>query len=230
LSRPRLLDLYCGAGGIADGYVRAGFVVVGVDHEPQPNYPYTFCHADALDILRGIIDHPEETRDQLGIVAVHASPPCQLFTAYKRHGRVWSGWLDLIGPTRELLDLTGLPYVIENVPASPLKDPVMLCGSMFDPPLEVRRHRCFEANWPLLPPAWPCRHDLLERGAWPAATNRQEGSRRTAEIGVWRIPLDAQLAAMGIDRPMTRHEVSQAIPPVYGELIGEQLIEWLGRL
>ena len=214
--RPRLLDLFSGAGGAAVGYHRAGFEVVGVDHVAQPNYPFEFTQDDALEYLRDYINHGP----LFGIAydAIHASPPCQAFTAYKRTGNVGEH-PDLIQPVRELLDATGLPYVIENVASAPLDDPVILCGSMFD--LDVQRHRLFETNWALEPPIWPCRHKIWAP-RFPASTNRSSGSRLTAAIGQWGVPFDRQEAAIGIDW-MSLEEMSEAIPPAYTEFIGTQL-------
>ena len=207
--RPRLLDLFCGAGGAAMGYYRAGFDVVGVDINPQPNYPFEFHQADAMT-------YPLD-----GFDAVHASPPCQSFTAYRRKGHgVGDGYLNLIPEVRRMLETTGLPYVIENVPGAPLRDPEHLCGSSFG--LDVRRHRLFESNVPLAVP--PCDHDW-QAPRFPPATNRTN-LRRTVEVGVWRIPLDVQRKAMGIDW-MTLPELSESIPPVYTEHIGRQLLEHL---
>jgi DNA (cytosine-5)-methyltransferase 1 len=206
MARPRLLDLFCCAGGAAMGYHRAGFDVVGVDINPQPNYPFEFHQADAM------------TFPLDGFDAVHASPPCQSFTAYRRKGHgVGEGYLDLIAPTRERLDEYGRPYVIENVPGAPLVDPVQYCGSSFG--LDIRRHRRFESNIALVAP--PC--DQTPR--FPPATNRTN-LRRTVEVGVWRIPLDVQRQAMGVDWTDLR-ELSEAIPPAYTEHIGRQLLEAL---
>ena len=207
------------------GFHRAGFDVVGVDIAPQQAYPFEFFQFDALEYLRAVIetgwDHASRE-----IAAIHASPPCQWATDYRRKGHgVGDGYENLIPATRELLEATGLPYVIENVEkAAPwLREPTLLCGSMFD--LDVKRHRLFEESWVVDPPAWPCRHDIWSP-RFPAATNRAKNSRRTVEVGVWRIPLDVQQRAMGIDW-MTREELSQAIPPAYTEFIGHSLMEHL---
>ena len=218
-SRPRLLDLFCGAGGAAMGYHRAGFEVVGVDIKPQPHYPFEFVQADALDFLNGGWFWERRMFGDPGhgpFDAIHASPPCQAFTAYKRRPNHVGASPDLIGPTRELLEATGLPWVIENVPRAPLRNPVTLCGSMFG--LDVRRHRLFETSWPLMVP--PCNH-AAQNGSYPQATNRAN-RRKTAEIGVWRIPLEDQQQAMGIDWMMLE-ELSEAIPPAYTEFIGKEL-------
>lgn len=204
---PRLLDLFCGAGGASVGYARAGFEVVGVDLESQPNYPYEFHRANALLFPLA------------GFDAIHASPPCQSFTAYRRKGHgVGDGYPDLIAPVRAKLRTNGRPYVIENVPGAPLEEPIRLCGSSFG--LDVRRHRLFEADHSLI--ALPCDHSW-QTPRFPAATNRKPNSRCTVEIGVWRIPLDVQRRAMGIDW-MTLEELSEAIPPAYTEHIGRQLL------
>jgi DNA (cytosine-5)-methyltransferase 1 len=201
----RILDLFCGAGGAAAGYARAGFEVVGVDLHPQPNYPYEFHQADAM------------TFPLDGFDAVHASPPCQPFTAYRRRDPdvVGANYLDLVDATRRALEATGLPYVIENVPGAPLRSPVQFCGSSFG--LDVRRHRLFEANWPLVAP--PCNH-AWQTPRFPPATNRAN-LRRTVEVGAYRC---ARLspAAMRIEW-MTNREISEAIPPAYTEFIGRQL-------
>lgn len=202
------------------GYHRSGFEVVGVDINPQPRYPFEHHVADALEVLAELA----QTGLAFGyrVDAIHASPPCQHFTAYGRSDT--KGWrenyLDLVEPTRDGLIATGLPYVMENVPGAPLVDPVRLCGSSFR--LDVRRHRLFESNVPLTIP--PCDHSW-QTPRFAPASNRTN-LRSTVEVGVWRIPLEVQRKAMGIDW-MELRELSEAIPPAYTEHIGGQLIDYL---
>lgn len=221
MSRPRLLDLFCGAGGCSVGYHRAGFDVVGVDLHPQKNYPFAFHQADAL------------TFPLDGFDAIHASPVCKLWSQVTRTARVdLSTYPNQIPLIRHRLIEAGVPYVIENVPEAPLIDPIVLCGSMFD--LDVKRHRVFEANWPLSDHHWPCRHRIWAPRFHPARSDRKKRPGTLASVitvaghgndgpggrvADWR-------AAMGIDW-MTRDELAQAIPPVYTEFIGAQLLAHL---
>jgi DNA (cytosine-5)-methyltransferase 1 len=204
--RPRLLDLFCGAGGAGMGYHRAGFDVVGVDIEPQPNYPFEFHRADALHFAA---EHWREYQ------AIHASPPCQRFSGMSacRPGLA-EQYPDLIAATRGLLDITGRPYVLENVPRSPLRPDLTLCGHMFDLPLY--RHRIFESNVLL----WQPEH---RRHITPAskAGHWQPGTIISVSGNVAPIALARQ--ARGIDWT-NRRELSEAIPPAYTEHIGRQIV------
>jgi len=202
----RALDLFCCAGGASKGLVDAGFKVVGVDAEPQPDYPFSFIEDDALRVLKQMTyPCPWDL--------IWASPPCQAFTAYKRRPGHVAPRDNLIPRVRELLREIGVPYIIENVVGAPLEQPITLCGSMFG--LDVRRHRLFECSFPVMAPQ--CRHDL-QTPRFPPATNRKN-LRRTVEVGVWRIPLEVQQKAMGIDW-MPLEKLSQAIPPAYAEFLG----------
>jgi DNA (cytosine-5)-methyltransferase 1 len=226
---PRLLDLFCGAGGCGMGYHRAGFDVVGVDLKNQKRYPFEFHQGDAVAFLA---EHGHE------FDAIHASPPCQKFSAMtKRWGRQ-DEHPDLVGPIRELLKSLGKPYVIENVVGSPLIDPLMLCGTMFglqtSEGSQLRRHRLFESNCVLLSPG-SCQHnDGSAIGVYGGG--QHPNRRRPATIGIWgnsggsskrdgldHYGVDARKEAMGIDW-MTGPELSQAIPPAYTEFIGRQLM------
>jgi len=205
MSRPKLLDLFCGAGGAAVGYHRAGFDVVGVDLRPMPRYPFEFHQADAL------------TFPLDGFDAVHASPPCQRYirgglSDKARHP-------DLFGPVRELLAGQNAPWVIENVPGAPMWPDVVLCGSMFG--LRVRRHRWFECSFPISPLTPSCDHSRPVAGVYGNA----HGS-----AGAWpgMLPGDHETwsRAMGIDW-MTTTELADAIPPYYTEHIGGFLLDHL---
>jgi DNA (cytosine-5)-methyltransferase 1 len=215
--KPRLLDLFCGAGGAAKGYADAGFDVVGVDILPQPHYPFPFVLDDALEYVAA--------HDSFGrkFDAIHASPPCQAYSMLTASWRTNKGreYPDLIAPTRTLLEATGLPYVIENVIGAPLFDPILLCGSMF-PGLGVRRHRLFETNWPLIAPecqhaAMPRRYAVMRHGrTYMSAFAPVYGSGGGKAMAEWA-------DAMGIDW-MRHAEMAEAIPPAYTQFIGEELL------
>lgn len=133
--KPRLLDLYCGAGGSAMGWHRAGFDVTGVDIAPQPDYPFEFHQGDALDFLA---EHGHE------FDARHASPPCQASCALTKGTNKGRTYLNLIPATREALATFDGPSVIENVQGADIRRDLTLCGEMFG--LGVIRHRYFELS------------------------------------------------------------------------------------
>lgn len=193
------------------GYHRAGFDVVGVDIAPQPHYPFEFWQGRAEHVL----DHWVMDYD-----LIHASPPCQWGTAYRRRHNHVKPSENVIPELRQALLATKRPYIIEQPEnnRTALIDPITLCGSSFG--LDVRRHRCFETPFegfaePIGPP--PCDHGW-QSPRFPPATNRTN-LRKTVEVGVWRISLEVQRGAMGIDW-MTRAELSQAIPPAYTKWLG----------
>jgi DNA (cytosine-5)-methyltransferase 1 len=211
----RLLDLFCGAGGAGMGYHRAGFDVVGVDCRPQKHYPFQFHQADAFEYLEA---HGHE------FDVIHASPPCQAFTDLKRMYNA-KQHPDLLTPMREVLRLTGKPYVIENVEGAPMQNYFTLCGSMFTlgtQDAELRRHRRFEANWlALMIPQ--CQHG---RRARVIGVYGGHGRDRRRTVNTQDFSVEDRRTAMGIDW-MTGAELSQAIPPAYTEWIGMQLVNLL---
>jgi DNA (cytosine-5)-methyltransferase 1 len=214
VSRPRLLDLFCGAGGAAAGYARAGFEVVGVDLAPQPHYPYAFIRADALEVEFG------------GFDAIHASPPCQHYSRLRhltwlRDRETW----DSVPPTLERLERSGLPWVLENVEGAPV-DGISLCGTMFglvdaagDP---IYRHRRFASSEFMLAPGHPAHaRARVRRGKNASGTSRiNDGT-----VVAWR----TGGALMGIDW-MTQDELAQSVPPAYTEWLGARLLEAVARV
>lgn len=217
--RPLLLDLFCGAGGASMGYYRAGFDVVGMDINPQPNYPFYFIRGDATGYV-GFLPLRE-------VVAIHASPPCQAHTTMSNR---WRGknthadtHVDLIAETRMLLEASGLPWVIENVPGArdSMRSPITLHGGMFG--LGVYRPRLFETSVQIAAPPFAeqpknplgiygQKHD--GRRLW----TRKDGSEQRAPKN-----LEDARKAMGIDWMQWR-ELAESIPPAYTEYIGKQII------
>lgn len=198
MSGPRLLDLFCCQGGAAAGYAHAGFDVVGVDIEPQPRYPFEFHRGDALEFLSA--HHGE-------FDAFHASPPCQdhsvsRHSAGRDHG---TGWL--LAATIEAFTALGKPWVVENVGGARMRAAVTLCGSVFG--LGLHRHRRFETSFEVLSPGCdPSR--IRYRGREGEVFGNHGNSDRVREE--WAVPW------------MSRDGISQCIPPVFTEYLGEPLM------
>lgn len=227
MARPKLLVLYCGAGGGSVGYVQAGFDVLGVDLIEQPRNPafwtpeqkfaygvqdasFEFVQQDAIEFLfmRGAGEFD----------AIHASPPCQAYTwSAKRWKDVPRA--DLVEDTRNLILRTKKPYVIENVIGAPLIDPAMICGISVGLP-ELIRHRLFETNWPFVPPPHVKHRGTVRDGTYVTVAGhggdniKGRGSR-----------LDKQ-RAMGVYW-MNDKELNESVPPAYLRYVGKQLREYV---
>lgn len=195
------------------GYHRAGFEVVGIDLVPQPDYPFDFWQADAL--------HPPVRLEAFDLI--HASPPCQAHTSM---GNRWKAprWPDLIAPTRDLIETSGRPYVIENVSGarSSLVSPIELTGEMFG--LSVHRPRLFElGGWYTVTPPKP------QRQSDPVAVyGKPDGRRLTTrkdgtQLRAWT--LETGREAMGMPWVTEELGIREAIPPAYTEYIGRQFLD-----
>ena len=219
---PVLLDLYCGEGVAARGYAAAGWDILGVDDNPEVGlkYPYEFVCADALEFL---------SAEGQGFDAAHASPPCHAYTVAlppaERAKRP-----DLVAVTRDALVTWGKPWIMENVPGAPMKNHIILCGSMFDlvaddedgTQLQLIRHRLFESNHYLRRPG-PCRHDPNRKvaGVYGGGSDGREGKGYTP-------PMRVREALMGVPpNSCTRRGLSQGIPPAYTQYLGAQMLRWV---
>jgi DNA (cytosine-5)-methyltransferase 1 len=227
--RPRLLDLFCGAGGSAVGYYRAGFDVTGVDIEPQPHYPFAFIQADALEHCAAY-GHRFD--------AIHASPPCQAFTQmsakWRGKGGLADSHPDLLTPTRAMLARFSQPWVIENVPGAKrhMRATMVLHGGMFG--LGVHRPRLFESNVLLFAPYG--RRTVGPIGVYGHCPDgrtlwryRNNGNMKGKSLIRCARSLEEAQRVMGIDW-MDWHEITQAVPPAYTEWIGRHLIAMLERV
>ena len=210
----RLLDIFCGAGGASKGYEMAGFDVTGIDLKSGKRYPFTYIKKDFKTLT---------VEDLQDYDLIHASPPCQTFSITKNLRIAQNKKTDkedLLDVTRQLLIDSGKPYVLENVPGAPLRNPIQLCGSVFN--LQVRRHRLFESNMPLKGSG--CDHKQQGRpvGIYGSLNDKIPGGGQTAQT------IEIARQAMGINW-MIWTELVEAIPPMYTEFIGKQVMTYLQR-
>jgi DNA (cytosine-5)-methyltransferase 1 len=235
MTKPILLDLFCGAGGASMGYHRAGFDVVGVDINPQPRYPFPFLQMDAIEALKCLqrerLEFIQRDMDtdggyrghiwfcQSDVDVIHASPPCQAYSK-STPMRNRDKHPDLVGIVRSKLQQLKIFYVIENVPGAPIRNDIVLEGCMVGL-LEIKRERIFETepsmfqlrNCPIYP------GPVISVVGHGSPTGQCERLGRNVTVKDWR-------RVMGIDW-MTRDELTQAIPPAYTEYIGKQIMNHL---
>lgn len=229
MTRPKALDLFCGAGGAAMGLHRAGFDVVGIDIKPQPRYPFTFIRGDAL--------RPPVRLSDFDLI--WASPPCQGYSIMRNlpwlRGREYPM---LIPAVREMLRDSGVHFIIENVNQArrtkALPDGInggYLCGTMFG--LPIYRHRRFETSFLWMMPAHAKHVAKIRSGRAPAGRARDvafaqfPGRRDGTDVGHGPGAQLKAREAMGV--PWMGSEASQAIPPAYSEHIGRYALMALGR-
>jgi DNA (cytosine-5)-methyltransferase 1 len=216
--KKRLLDLGCKEGGAGTGYARAGFEVVGVDIEPQPRYPFEFHQADAFDVLETLAagGWPWPDDGPPWFDAVHVSPVCKRYSS-ATPARTRDSHPDQIPLVRPLLQATGVPWVMENVPRAPLRPDLIICGCAVGLH-ELERERWFETNWATAELRAPCYHATspitVAGHGEPSGPRMRRGE--IARKADWE-------RVMGIDW-MTRDGLAQAIPPAYTEHIGRQLL------
>lgn len=213
-TRPRLLDLFCGAGGAAMGYHRAGFDIVGVDLQRQPHYPFAFIQHDCLALDQGFLRSFD---------AIHASPPCQRYT---RKAATWGRKRvnviehpDLLGPTRDMLDESDRPYAIENVMGAPMRCDAMLCGTMFG--LRISKHRQFETNFPFAYILPSCDHSDVYN-PW-SGEGRSAVEHRAAQGTPWIPQCGGASRKAGVTG-----DLNNAIPPAFAEWMGAHLLHEIG--
>jgi DNA (cytosine-5)-methyltransferase 1 len=210
----RALDLFCGVGGVSAGLVRAGFDVVGVDNVAQPGYPCEFVLGDAMAFLRDV------DLDEFDVVC--ASPPCPRYSSATQVSGKRDDHPDLVEPVLDELRRWGGPYAVENVPGSPMPNPLILCGSEFGLGAmcadgvwrQLRRHRLFGSNVTMMRPGG-CAHKgqpvgVYGGGGGQVTRGYMANSAEAAE-------------ALGIDWAANRRQLRNAIPPVYAEWIGAYL-------
>lgn len=236
MSALEVTDVCSGAGMAMEGYVQAGLVPrVGIDHEPQPDYPYPFVQMDARRLWKWL-----EFMRSDGLH--HYSWPCQRDTRAQHLRDAQGGrskYPDLLTPGLVFLrrHRADLPWVVENVENRGKREDVgmrlkmkpregeqllMLCGSMFG--LPIKRHRLFLINGFTVPqPA--CRHDQVFEKDPVTGKPRPWGVYHVASDSVpkgGRTARDAEHARelFGMTRSLPWDKIKEGFPPAYTRYIG----------
>lgn len=202
----KILDLYCCCGGASMGLSDNGRnKITGIDIKGNHNYPFEFVKTDVFTLEPSFFEEFD---------FIWASPPCQQFSIGSQR---WINcghrtYCNLIQPTRDLLNKTGKPYVMENVPNAPLRKDLLLCGEMFEG-LRIVRHRIFESNKPLIQPKHPKHKPRLDKKhSYYCQLAGHGGNSYSYCITDWQ-------KAIGIDWVRNKEHIVEMIPPKYSEYI-----------
>lgn len=219
-----LLDLFCCCGGVSKGFNNIGFECIGVDITDDHKYPFDFIHSDVFKLPMSFFEKFD---------VIHASPPCQAYILANKKKETKHP--KLIEQTRNLLEKTGKPYIIENVIGSPLRKDIILCGEMFD--LKVIRHRLFEINgFTVLQPKHEKHKNSVMNGTaiaiWSGGIKpgfygdkekQKQYIQKRKQLGL-KTGVEDWQKAMDIDWVNDKKHLSQMIPPKYTEYIGKFLV------
>lgn len=116
-----VVDLFCGAGGISEGFRQAGFfVLAGSDNDPDAAATYAANFPNSQTITGDIRE--ASVKEQILDIARHADvlvggPPCQAFSQVRNHARLIddprnSLYREFVDVLRQTLPMA---FVMENV-------------------------------------------------------------------------------------------------------------------
>lgn len=126
---------------------------------------------------------------------------------------------------RGFLRVSGVPWVMENVPQAPLVDPVILCGPMFGG--RYYRHRGFESNVPLAQPLHPRHAARCARAGCLPGPGQYMSIHGGKHSRAWLVQAAATLGVqwmVGVDTAVSIRGVCESIPPAYTQFVGEGLL------
>jgi len=208
----------------------AGFDVIAVDDNPnrlKRNPARWTVLGDAFDAIEAMGSEVD---------LLWAGWPCQGYSAGTRALRSSGGVSKhrrLIAAGREAMIGAGVPWVIENVEGarSELVGPILLCGSMFGLAaidddgtlLVMQRHRLFESNEFLYPPAHPWHDPALQVAGAYGGARRDKIEARNVRHGGYVPSAAVQAKLLGVDW-MSEQGQYLCIPPIYAQFIGAQML------
>jgi len=123
-SKPNIVDLCCGAGGLSEGFKQAGFeIAMGVDIDSNATQTFSYNHKEShtetvdLNFLK-----PRKFKKMLKLLnkdidVIVAGLPCRPFSCANRKGGInFNSYVSLVEKFSSLIEKTKPSwFVIENV-------------------------------------------------------------------------------------------------------------------